>query len=73
MSSQAKRIATCAIRAEFNEVLPVEIITADEDDRMIVFTAMGKTFKFTATADPRKFSKLKWYAKKLWSLEERSN
>lgn len=73
MSSQAKRIATCAIRAEFNEVVPVEIIEVAENDRLIIFTAMGKTFKFTASANPHKFSKLKWYAKKLWSLEERSN
>ena len=72
MTESAHRIAINALRVEFNVTeVPIELVYASPDNRTILFNALGKTFEFTAIANPSSFSKPKWNAKQLWKLTEK--
>lgn len=67
------RIATNAIRTKFG-VIPsdIDVLYYTDDYHRIIFSALGKTFEFTAECNPCRMSKPKWKAQQLWTLIERT-
>lgn len=67
----AIRVANIAMRIKLNVMVTnVNIMYYTSDYRKIIFSALGKTFEFTAESNPCRFSKPKWKAQQLWKLTE---
>lgn len=69
----AIRIVSTAIRIKLDVTpLNINIMYYTDNYRRIVFSALGKTFEFSAESNPSRFSKPKWEAQQLWKLTERT-